>query len=146
MSTDVAVKKSERPVSRLRDLLEPGEFFRFLDMRSFDDRLRIEEEVVDNKLVIRAEVPGVDPDKDVEITVDDDVLNIQVERHQEQTKKTDCGYRSEFRYGSFQRSMRLPKGSQAGDVKATYHDGILQIEVPQSTAAPQPEKVAVTRN
>jgi HSP20 family protein len=144
--TDVEVKKMDRPMSRLREWFEPGDFFRFLDMRPFDDRLRVEEEMVDDKLVIRAEVPGVDPDKDVEITVDDDVLRIQVERHQEETKKTDSGFRSEFRYGSFQRALVLPRGSKAIDVKATYHDGILQVEVPSPTPAPPPEKVAVIRD
>lgn len=111
MAADVEVKKADYPLMRVRDWFEPPEFFRWLEgWRGFDDRMRVEEERVNDELVIRAETPGVDPDKDVEITVDNDVLRVAVERRKEETTKTDGGYRSEFRYGSSHRTLALPRG------------------------------------
>lgn len=94
------------------------------------DRIRVEEFRDDGALVVRAELPGIDPDKDVELTVDDDHLCIsahRTERTEDQDKKS---YRSEFRYGSFTRIIRLPAGATEDDVKASYHDGILEVRVP----------------
>ncbi|HYA67688.1 MAG TPA: Hsp20/alpha crystallin family protein, partial [Acidimicrobiales bacterium] len=55
------------------------------------------------------------------------------------------GYRSEFRYGTFERDVLLPKGVTADDVSASYTDGILEVRVPMPTEAkPEATKVAVT--
>ncbi|HEX6472332.1 MAG TPA: Hsp20/alpha crystallin family protein [Streptosporangiaceae bacterium] len=88
--------------------------------------IRVEDYVTDDAYVIRAELPGIDPDKDVEITVTGNILRIHAERHEEQKE----GRRSEFRYGSFTRSLTLPEGVEAADVKADYSKGILEIIVP----------------
>ena len=56
------------------------------------------------------------------------------------------GYRSEFRYGSFERDVLLPPGVEETDVAATYTDGILEVRVPMPTEAEETAtKVAVTR-
>ena len=109
--------------------------------------MRVEEYNEGDTLVVRAEMPGIDPDKDVEITVVDGLLTISAERREESTegKEGKPGYRSEFRYGSFRRVLRLPEGAIESDVKATYADGILEVRVPVGTATPQPSKVPVTR-
>jgi HSP20 family protein len=147
VAADVEVKKGDHPLARVRDWFEPPELFRWLDgWRGFDERMRVEEERVNDELVIRAETPGVDPDKDVEITIDNDVLTLAVERRKEETTKSNCGYRSEFRYGSFHRSVALPKGTSAKDVKATYHDGILEVHVPMPKNGTAAEKVAISRS
>jgi HSP20 family protein len=147
VAVDVEVKKADHPFTRVRDWFEPPELFRWLEgWRGFDDRMRVEEEVLNEELVIRAETPGVDPDKDVEITIDNGVLRLAVERRKEETTKTDGGFRSEFRYGSFHRSVALPKGASAKDVKATYRDGILEVHVPMPTGETTAEKVAISRN
>ena len=58
--------------------------------------------------MIKAEVPGIDPDKDVDITLTGDQLRITV-RHEEKSERSGKeGYRSEFRYGTFSRSITLP--------------------------------------
>ena len=146
MATDVEVKKATRPLSRLRDWFEPPELFNFFEgIRPFEDRMRLEEEVVGDDVVIRAEMPGVDPDKDIELTVEDDVLTLRAERRKEETTTTNGGYRSEFRYGSFMRTLTLPKGATAKDVTATYKDGILEVKVPMPKAAANAEKVAIKR-
>jgi HSP20 family molecular chaperone IbpA len=94
--------------------------------------IRVEDRVEDDHYVIRAELPGIDPDKDVKITVDDHSLVIDAERTDESTDKT----RTEFQYGSFHRAMSLPTGVKTGDVTATYTDGILTVTIGITKAAP----------
>lgn len=88
--------------------------------------IRIEESREDDGYVVRAELPGVDPDKDIEITVEDDVLTVHAERREEKREKR----LSEFHYGSFTRSVRLPAGSSEEDITASYHDGVLTVRAP----------------
>lgn len=146
MSSDIQVTKTGRPLSHLWDWFESPELTRFFGgMRPFEDRIRVEEEVVGDQLVIRAELPGVDPDKDVEIAVEDDMLTLRAERRKEEKTQTDGGFRSEFRYGSFSRTLALPKGSSAKDVTATYRDGILEVKVPVPKDKGPAEKVAISR-
>lgn len=109
--------------------------------------LRVEEFRDGDTLVVRAEMPGIDPDKDVEISIDDDMLHIHAEKEEKSEHKDKGGYRSEFRYGSFMRDLSVPHGTKAEDVKAAYHDGVLEIRVPMPAmkAAPAAAKVPVTR-
>jgi HSP20 family protein len=111
-----------------------------------DDVLRVDELRENGDLVIRAEMAGVDPAKDVEITVSDGMLHISAERHSDE-KSEESGYvRRELRYGSFHRSLPLPKGVTDDDVKATYKDGILEIRVAMPAGPPEvePRKVPIT--
>ena len=96
-----------------------------------DQTMRVEDYVDDGDHVIRAELPGIDPDKDVEITVADGVLRIHAERHEEKKE----AHRSEFRYGSFTRSFTLPADTEIDDIKASYDKGILTVRVPEPKAA-----------
>ncbi len=96
--------------------------------------IRIEAHVEDGAYVVRAELPGIDPAKDVEVTITDDLLTIHAERS-EQTKEH---HHSEFRYGSFSRSLRLPEGAKTDKTAATYKGGILTIRVELS----EPKKAA----
>ncbi|MEU1473939.1 Hsp20/alpha crystallin family protein [Streptomyces sp. NPDC001668] len=88
--------------------------------------IRIEENLTDGMYVVRAELPGIDPAKDVEITVSEGVLTLRAERSEETTEK----YRTEFRYGTFARALRLPAGAQGDEAAAAYKDGVLTITVP----------------
>jgi HSP20 family protein len=109
------------------DITEPLRRFFEGDL---DPWLRTEEYKENGTLVIKAEVPGIDPDKDVDITLTGDQLRITV-RHEEKSEHTGKeGYRSEFRYGTFSRSITLPGAADQTDVKATYTDGILEVRVP----------------
>ncbi|QYC40875.1 Alpha-crystallin [Nonomuraea coxensis DSM 45129] len=93
--------------------------------RPFGQIVRIEDYVADGRYVLRAELPGVDPDKDVEVTVDDNVLYIRAEK----THKISEPRRSEFAYGSLTRAVTLPATARTDDVKATYKAGILEVSV-----------------
>ncbi len=107
--------------------------------------MRVEEFTDDGQLVVRAEIPGIDPDNDVEITITDHMLNLHAQRRTESTTEDKKGYRSEFRYGSFARSVRLPAGATEDDVQATYTDGILEVRIPIDDAEASAKKIPVKR-
>ena len=110
-----------------------------------DQRMAIEELREDDTLVVRAEMPGIDPEKDVEITVLNDTLTISAERRQK-TEETENGrVRSEFRYGRFSRRMSLPAGTTEDEIKASYEDGILEIRVPIADEKTRERKIPINR-
>jgi HSP20 family protein len=100
-----------------------------------EDMIRVDEFHEDGTLVVRAELPGIDPEKDVELTVVDGMLRIEAERREEERVEEKGWLRHELRSGSFMRTLALPEGVSEDDVKATYKDGILEIRIP----APSPE-------
>lgn len=87
--------------------------------------IRVEDYMEDNHYVLRAELAGMDPEKDIEITVGSGYITIRAER----SDKTEGKRRTEFRYGSFTRTVPLPLSADEEDVKAMYHDGILTITI-----------------
>lgn len=110
--------------------------------------IRIEQVVEGTTLVVRAELPGIDPEKDVEITLGVGFLEIRAERQEKKEQKDKGSYRSEFRYGSFVRRLPLPDGVQKDDVSASYKDGVLEVRVPVPEKA-QPgsaHKIPITRD
>ena len=124
-----------------RERAEWPELFRRLFDVDLDTKwMRVEEYRDGDELVIRAELPDVDPDHDVEITISDGMLHIEAHREERSEHKDKGSYRSEFRYGSFSRSLPLPAGTPDDAVKAGYHDGVLEIRVP----APPEVKTEVT--
>jgi HSP20 family molecular chaperone IbpA len=129
--------------AELMDWLE-GEFPALPIMRPFTggQLMRVEDYVSEGQYVVRAELPGIDPEKDVEITVEDGVLTVKAERREE---KKESG-RSEFRYGSFTRSVTLPTGADEENVAASYRDGILEVRTPikEATKA-EPKRIAITK-
>lgn len=117
----------ERPMfTEIMNWLDDGWPFRPMSrLDSESQPIRIEDYVDDGHYVLRAEVPGIDPDKDVDITIHDGVLTVHGERREEKKE----AHRSEFRYGAFTRSVRLPEGVDDDDIKATYDNGILEVRV-----------------
>jgi len=103
--------------------------------------IRVEEHLDKGRYTLRAELPGVDPATDVDISVRDGHMTIKAER----TEQHKEGARSAFHYGSFYRSMPLPTGAKEDDIDATYTDGILTVTMPV-TESPTPEKhVEITK-
>jgi HSP20 family protein len=111
----------------------------------FEELIRLEEFVDGDELVIRAEMPGLDPDKDVDIQAVDHSLRIRAERREESEKTEKGGYRSEFHYGSFSRTVPLPAGAAREDVKATYKDGILEVRLPIDRTEAEATKIPIER-
>jgi HSP20 family molecular chaperone IbpA len=112
-----------------------------LHLPAFERTMRCEDFVEDDRYVLRAELAGVDPDKDVQVTVADGVLTIAAERTEE---KKDRG-RSEFYYGALRRSVTLPEGADGTAVKATYKDGILEVTVPITSGTTPKTTVPIER-
>lgn len=135
------------PGARMAELFDwldrPG----FPSWREAERMIRIEEVREDDTLVIRAEMPGIDPDKDVEVTVRDHLLVLRAERREDTTTEEKGVKRSEFRYGSFSRVVPLPPDAKEDDVAASYKDGVLEVRLPcaPEAAAEQPAKIPVTR-
>jgi len=95
-----------------------------------DDTIKLEEFTDGDKLVVRAELPGVDPERDVQVSIVDGALHIRAERRQQHTVEDRHMRRSELRYGSFSRTIALPAGTKESDIKATYKDGLLEVRFP----------------
>jgi HSP20 family molecular chaperone IbpA len=105
--------------------------------------IRVEDVEKDGKYIVRAELPGIDPDKDLEITVSDGALTIRAERQEEHKDAR----RSEFRYGSFVRRLALPAGGDEEDVTAKYADGVLEVSIGLKEATkPEVKRIAVARS
>ena len=94
-------------------------------------------------LVVRIEMAGLDPEKDVEISLDGDVLHVTAERREEDETKERTYTRRELRYGSFHRDLLVPAGTSEADVKASYKDGILEIRVPTAVQIPPAPAVRI---
>lgn len=90
--------------------------------------LRTEEYRDEDTLVVRTDIPGVDPDTDIDVTFIEGTLQITA-RRTDPGRKDQPGYRSEVRYGDFSRSIPIPRGANPDTVAASYIDGVLEIRV-----------------
>jgi HSP20 family molecular chaperone IbpA len=109
-------------LTRWRDsAFAPLDWAGFFPMLSHE--IRVEQYVEDGHYVVRAELPGVDPEHEVELTVAEGVLKIQAERNEEKHDKAH----SEFHYGRFLRTIALPIGTKEETAVARYGDGVLEI-------------------
>ncbi len=108
-------------------------FDRFVAPESATERMHwmpsVESYTKDNKLVFKAELPGVDP-KDLDVSVTDRELVIKGERKAEKETKEENYLYHEINYGSFERHFELPEGVKTEDLKAKFTNGILEITVP----------------
>jgi HSP20 family protein len=142
----------DSPWNRLDRLFD--EWMRTMPMRRLlggdaagEEIIRIDEYRDHGMQVIRAELPGIDPDKDVRLTVSGGMLRIDAERRIEETTQEKGYTRHEMRYGSFTRSLPLAEGATEDDITASYKDGVLEIRVPvaQEPAQSEPKQIAVDR-
>jgi HSP20 family molecular chaperone IbpA len=98
----------------------------FLALRPYlAQPIRIEDYIEDGHYVVRAEIAGIDPEKELEVCAGAGHLSI----HAARSGHVEGKHRSEFRYGSFSRTLELPLGADTDDVTAGYAQGILTIKV-----------------
>jgi HSP20 family protein len=142
----LAVQRQSRPLLPELSELFSGfcsfpTFAGLASLRSIFDGnlLRLEDETKDGIYEVRAELPGVDPTDDIEITVRDGQLTIKAER----TQTSESNGHSEFSYGSFVRTVALPAGADEDDINATYDRGILTVSVPLADDHPAEKRVEV---
>ena len=127
---------------------EPWTLFRWpaVDIASPDAPVwapKVDVVTKDNKLVTRVDLPGMKKD-DVLVEVEDGFLTLSGERKKETKEEKDNVYREEREYGSFCRTVPLPKGVKADDVNATFNNGVLEVTVPLPPAtAPNGKKIAI---
>jgi HSP20 family protein len=93
----------------------------------------------DKAYEIKAELPGMD-EKDVTLTLRDDVLTLKGEKKSEREEKKEDYYLSERRFGSFRRSFRLPDDANADKIQASYAKGVMSITVPKSASTKKKER------
>ena len=86
-------------------------------------------------------VPSFDK-KDIEVSLENDILHVCAEKKQDAVEENEEGYtRREFSYNSFDRKLQMPKSvNQKKDVKATYKNGVLRLQLAKSEGAVQPLK------
>jgi HSP20 family protein len=97
-------------------------------------RVDIREE--EDRLVVSADIPGVDP-KDVEVTFEDGVLSVTGERRTESSSSKDGYHRLERSFGKFARHFRLPPTVDADRISAQGKNGVLEVSIPKVEKAKQ---------
>lgn len=126
----------------LKNFLSTDDFFKndFLDEDSLMPAMNVKEH--DSDFEIEFAAPGFSK-KDFEVTINDNILNVCGEKKKEEEEKEEGYTRKEFSYNSFKRSLTLPKSINIDqDVKATYKNGILKLNLQKKEEAKeQPKKV-----
>lgn len=90
-------------------------------------------------IVVRVELPGIDPEKDVKVTLREGMLDVKGERKHEKEIKEEGYYRKESSYGAFERRIPVPATVKESDIKADYKDGVLEVVVTGAAKAlPKP--------
>jgi HSP20 family protein len=85
----------------------------------------------DNEVVVRAELPNIDP-KQMDISVTPEAITLKGETKHEEERRARNYYRRELRYGSFARALPLPTEVKSAEARATYKDGVLEVRIPKS--------------
>ncbi len=109
--------------------------------------IRVQENWDDGTLVVRAELPGIDPDNDIRLTVVNGRLVIEAENHQEDKIERDGYVLEAQRYSMFTRALPLRDDVDASAITGTYKDGVLEVRVPMpaSPATKPAMRIPITR-
>jgi HSP20 family protein len=139
MSNENPFQLMQREINRLFD-----NFFDDFQLtssgRGFESSFpRIDIKDDDKEIVVEAEVPGMD-DKDIDISLSNNVLTISGEKRQEKEEKKDQYYYAERSYGAFHRDIPLHCEIEEKKVQATYKKGVLTITLPKTPEAQRKTK------
>lgn len=114
------------PVSRLRMAGRP---------------IRAEEYVEDGVFVIRADLPGVDPARDIEVSVSADAVEIKAIRRDDQKVRRH----GEIAYGLFRRVLTLPDSADRETLTTRYNNGVLEVAIDLPGARQKAEAIPIHR-
>jgi HSP20 family protein len=98
----------------------------------------------EKRIVLKLEVPGI-PEKDLDVTVENNTLVVKGERKFEKEEKEENFHRIERRYGSFSRAFTLPATVDTENIDAKYENGVLKLELKKKPEA-QPKQIKVNVN
>lgn len=106
-----------------------------------EDPVRIDVRETSDEVVVRAEVPGIDP-KDLDIQLVGDLLTIAGEKKDERAQDERGYLYSERRYGAFRRTLRLAMPLDADKVRAEHRNGVVTITLTKSESS-RPRRIEV---
>ena len=98
----------------------------------------------EKKIVLKLEVPGI-PEKDLDVSVENNALTVKGERKFEKEEKEENFHRIERHYGSFFRAFTLPTSVETDNIDAKYENGVLKLELKKKPEA-QPKQIKVNVN
>jgi HSP20 family protein len=98
----------------------------------------------EDHFVLRADLPGM-REEDVAIELEDNVLTVSGERKADHEENGEGFYRVERAFGSFSRSLTLPRGVDAGAVTAGFTNGVLEVRIPKPEQR-KPRKISISTN
>lgn len=130
----------ERDMDRMMDDFFGRRFRPWWPDRWFrSDEMEVRGPVVDvfeekDDIVIKAELPGITKDN-IEVNLTDHMLTIKGEKKKEEEIKEENYYRAERAYGSFVRTLELPKDVHSDKIKASFKNGILEVRLPKTEEA-----------
>ena len=143
-------REEENPFALLRREMDSvfDNFFRGFDLEPFDARSgaftpRVDVTENEKEIKISAELPGMD-EKDIDVSLQNDMLTIKGEKREEKEDKGKDFYRMERSYGSFSRTIPLPAEVEIDNVDAKFKKGVLSITLPKTAkAVAETKKIAV---
>ncbi|HEV6952153.1 MAG TPA: Hsp20/alpha crystallin family protein [Promicromonospora sp.] len=95
-------------------------------------------------LVARLDLPGIDPADDVTVELEGRRLVVRGERKDQRAEESEGRRISEVRFGSFRRTVTLPRAVDGDAVRASYDAGVLTVTVPGAFAGTTPQRIEVT--
>jgi HSP20 family protein len=96
----------------------------------------------EDHFVLKADLPGL-AESDVNLEVQDGTLTISGERKAEHEEREKGWYRIERSFGSFSRSLTLPDGVDPDRIKASFHDGVLEVRIPKPEER-KPRRISIS--
>ena len=125
-------------------LLHEGPFQGFDDAWARGCRAPLDIYQTEDKLVVKAFVPGIDPE-DVHIAIQDGALTIKGEAKREEKTEERNYFVRERRYGSFSRAVSLPSGLDVDNADASFENGVLTLTIPKAEEA-RPKEIKVRKS
>lgn len=129
-SATAVLSPIQREFNRLFDELSAG----WNALAEFDVAPRMDMRETKDAVELSFELPGI-AQEDIKIDFEDDVLTVSGEKKVEQERQDDNYRIAERSYGSFSRSVLLPRSVDAEQIKATMTDGVLKISAPKINGA-----------
>jgi HSP20 family protein len=143
-------REEESPFTLLRREMDSlfDNFFRGFELEPFESHMgaftpKVDVNETDKEIKISAELPGMD-EKDIDVSLLNDMLTIKGEKKEEKEDKGKDYYRVERSYGSFSRTIPIPVDVETDKVEAKFKKGVLNITLPKTAkAVAEAKKIAV---